>query len=129
MSVFFNEKGKLRKKLLLEEAKEWAKKLNYHQEENGRRSDVFKVSINQLRKFYNEVLALQAKIKASSYEDVEALIAMLISKANYSKVRDKNNKMLFEFINHYVSNIKSEKDFDAFVTFFEAVIGFFPRKN
>ena len=139
--VFRDEKNRLRRKLLVEEAKYWALRINE------------RVSYTQLRKFYSEALALKSRMeekvrdkvkklgdekgKEEGFKEMEALIGMLISKANYSKIKSKYNKWnntyeneeLFKFINACVTDIHSEQDFNDFVLFFEAVLGFFPRKN
>jgi CRISPR type III-A-associated protein Csm2 len=116
--VFRDEKGNLRRALLVKEAEGFAKKLNY----GG-------VSFTQLRNFFNEVLALKEKLKVKPYEEIEAEIGMLVSKANYKKVRERKNTELFKFIKQGVDSIKSGENFKDFAVLFEAVVGFFPRRK
>jgi CRISPR type III-A-associated protein Csm2 len=117
--ILFRDKKKcLRRELLVEEAQKWAKDISVD------------VSYTQLRKFYSEALALKSRMEEKTFEEVEALVGMLISKANYSKVKSNfKNKVLFDFIKSCVDAIHSKQDFNDFVLFFEAVLGFYPRKN
>lgn len=130
---FRDENRNLRRELLTDEAKDWAEKVGK------------KVSYTQLRKFYSEVLSIQSRMKDipdenESFKKYEAVIGMLISKANYAKIRSKKRRQkdgtevyeyeqLYNFIDCSVSSIHKKQDFDDFVLFFEAVLGFFPRKN
>jgi CRISPR type III-A-associated protein Csm2 len=118
--IFRDDDNRLRRDLLVKEAEKWAKDIA-----------IGGVSYTQLRKFYSEALALKSKmnIEKKSFEDVEALVGMMIAKANYAKVRNAKNKMLFHFINSCVRSIEKDQDFYDFVLFYEAVLGFFPRKN
>lgn len=122
-SKFRDEDNHLKKKLLVDDAKDWADKI-------GKKE----VSYTQLRKFYSEVLSIKAKMKeikdeVECFKRYEAVIGMLISKANYSKIRNKKNEELFNFINEYVPGIGSKQDFDDFVLFFESVLGYYPRRT
>lgn len=120
---FRDEQKHLRRELLVTEAKTWAERV------------AVKVSYTQLRKFYSEALALKSKLEEKGFKEMEALIGMMISKANYSKIKSKykdgkyENEELFNFINSCVHAIHSEQDYKDFVLFFEAVLGFYPRKN
>jgi CRISPR type III-A-associated protein Csm2 len=123
--IFRNEQNRLRRELLVEEAEGWANRM------------AKRVSYTQLRKFYSESLALKSKMEEKDFEEVEALVGMLISKANYSKIKSRfyrqdgtyENEELFNFIDSCVRSIHSKQDFNDFVMFFEAVLGFYPRKN
>lgn len=116
--VFRDENGNLRRDLLVKDAEGYAKRM-----------DKGGVSFTQLRNFFNEVLALKEKLKVNSYEQIDAEIGMLVSKANYKKVRDVKNTELFKFIKQGVDSIKSGDDFKDFAVLFEAVVGFFPRRK
>lgn len=123
--VFRDGNNRLRRELLVEDAEDWAHRI------------AKRVSYTQLRKFYSEALALKSKMEEKEFEDVEALVGMLISKANYSKIKSRffrkdgtyENEELFNYINSCVRSIHSKQDFNDFVLFFEAVLGFYPRKN
>jgi CRISPR type III-A-associated protein Csm2 len=131
--VFRDDQNRLRRELLVDDAHDWAYRI------------AKRVSYTQLRKFYSEALALKSRMeekvkdkgKEEGFKEMEALVGMLISKANYSKIksryyaRDKiyENEELFNFIYACVTAVHSEQDFKDFILFFEAVLGFFPRKN
>jgi len=131
--VFRDDQNRLRRDLLVKDAQKWADRI------------AKRVSYTQLRKFYSEALALKSRMeekvrdkgKEEGFKEMEALIGMLISKANYSKIKSRflkdkkkyQNEELFNFINACVNAIHSEQDFNDFVLFFEAVLGFYPRKN
>jgi CRISPR type III-A-associated protein Csm2 len=118
---FRDENGNLRRELLTTEAESIAKSF----ERSG-------LTNTQLRKFYNEVKALQAQIEATEGNDEEkfkkneALIAMLKSKVAYARHRPQGEKIeeLKKFIDACVDKIHSLQDFKDFTIFFEAVVGF-----
>lgn len=118
---FRDEKGNLRRELLTTEAKSIAGNF----EGSG-------LTNTQLRKFYNEVKALQAQIEATEgddkekFEKNEAMIAMLKSKVAYARYKPQGEKVdeLKKFIDACVDNIKTFQNFKDFTTFFEAVVGF-----
>jgi CRISPR-associated protein Csm2 len=132
---FRDKEGNLTKELLYEKAKKTAE---YFEKSN--------LTTSQLRKFYNEVKSLEAKIEATKgdddekYKKNEALIYMLISKVNYSYNRDKvyDKKIddyvskiaaLKDFIEEMVPKIKNLQDFKDFAKFFEAIVGFADLKR
>jgi CRISPR type III-A-associated protein Csm2 len=116
--LFRDDQNRLRRELLVEEAEYWANRM------------AKRVSYTQLRKFYSEALALKSKMEEKTFEEVEALVGMLISKANYSKVKSNfKNKVLFDFIKSCVDAIHSAQDFYDFALFFEAILGFYPRQK
>jgi CRISPR type III-A-associated protein Csm2 len=91
-----------------------------------------RLNSSQLRKFYHEVKALEAKIDAGGFETNAPLIKMLRSKVAYAcPVRgDKKIPESFaRFLWKHVDQVRSEKDFKAFCTVFEAVVGFFYGKG
>jgi CRISPR type III-A-associated protein Csm2 len=119
--IKFRDNGKLRSALLTTEAKKWGE-------------DFFnaKLTPTQLRKFYNEVKALEARIETTSFEENQALIGMLRSKVAYAcpeKGQKKVPEIFKKFIEQCVKSIHSKQDFDDFVLFFEAVYGFFVGKG
>ncbi|MFQ5850062.1 MAG: type III-A CRISPR-associated protein Csm2 [Candidatus Binatia bacterium] len=84
----------------------------------------------QLRRFYHEVKALQAKIEAGGFEANAPLVKMLRSKVAYScpapgKGDRKIPDTFAEFLWKHIAQVRSKEDFDAFCTVFEAVVGFF----
>jgi len=118
---FRDENGNLRRELLTAEASKIASEFKRTNLTN-----------TQLRRFYNEVKALKARIEATEGSDDEkfkkneAMIAMLKSKITYARYRPQANnlKALKKFIDTFIDKIRSLQDFKDFTIFFEAVVGF-----
>ena len=112
-----DEKTILKENLLVKDAEEWAKKIA----RDGLKS-------NQIRKFYNESKLLENRKKApnSSFEKIKPLFKMLKSKVAYAASRKKRDYGTFKrFIDEMVDNTNTDKEFEAFLTVFESVLGFF----
>lgn len=84
-----------------------------------------KVSSSQLRNFFNDVRSLEAKITPENFEIYRPQIKMLKAKVSYARGRDKVSEAFENLISKCVDLIKDEKDFRAFILFFEAIVGFF----
>jgi len=115
---------RIKTKLLLDGAIEWAKKFV------GARPELKSA---QIRRFYHDVKALEAKINAAEDNGFEMnlpLIKMLKSKVAYAcpekdfKGR-KVPKEFKEFMDKCIDGIKEPDDFKAFALVFEAVVGYF----
>ena len=81
----------------------------------------------QLRRFYGDFKQLQKKVGAQGFNRVKPLIKMVKSKAAYS-ANPQNRKIpdaFKDFLEKNVDAINDEKDFEAFMLHFEAVVGFF----
>lgn len=81
----------------------------------------------QLRRFYGDFKQLQKKVGAQGFNRVKPLIKMVKSKAAYS-ANPQNRKIpdtFRDFLMKNVDAINDEKDFEAFMLHFEAVVGFF----
>lgn len=123
---FRDEKGNLRKELLSTDALEYAKR--FGNPSDGRN----KLTNHQIRRFYNEVKALEAKIEATeSFEHNEALVHMLRAKVAYARNKSGQGRVPEEFKNFIedcVKEIDKAKDkkqsFSDFTRFFEAIIAF-----
>ncbi len=96
--------------------------------------DGYKVKSTQMRRFYGDVKELETRIERdSSLESNDpqqlakylALIRMLKSKAAYAAGRETVSRAFESFIVKSVDQIKTPKDFRAFVLFFEAVVGYY----
>lgn len=83
----------------------------------------------QLRRFFNEVRALEARVKAEKhkegFEKIKPLIKMLKSKVAYSAGGRRVPREFKDFIFRCVDEIKDRDDFMGFVRHFESVVGFF----
>jgi CRISPR type III-A-associated protein Csm2 len=87
----------------------------------------------QLRRFYHEVKALEAKIEAKGFEANAPLVKLLRSKVAYACPARKEDRKIpdtfAKFLWQHIEQVRSEKDFKAFCTVFEAVVGFFYGKG
>ena len=123
-SYYLNENGNgLRPELLESEAEQQAQKFS-------------ELNTTQLRKFFNEVKALEKRLKDNGDSDeyfnknLIPLIKMLKAKVSYSLARqDKKDFQQFkyfeEFLKRNIDNIKNKQDFKFFILHFESVIGYY----
>lgn len=114
----------LTKELLTTEAEEQAKKLV------AERSDDKNDSIKtQLRKFYNDFLLLKNKADLKNEEgfkkDVLPLIGLAKAKIAYAYGRDqKVPKVFVDDMNNKIKNIETKADFNNFINYYQALIGY-----
>lgn len=93
-----------------------------------------KNKINQIRGFYDKVMELNEKAQNTSSDEqyqkeVYPFIVMLNSKVAYAKSRDLISDTFVKMINQCVENSSnSRKKMNNFKLFFEAFIGFYPKK-
>jgi|JI10StandDraft_1071094.scaffolds.fasta_scaffold201165_2 CRISPR-associated protein Csm2 len=131
---YYDSDGNIKAALFSDEAKALAESF-YKKDDRGRPTkDTPKNS--QVRKFYNEVLNLQNSINleiGSDNSDAKKnaalnkwlpFVRMLAAKVDYSKSREKVNVPFEQFIKKHTASIKTYKDFETFVKFFEAVIAY-----
>jgi len=120
-SGYFRENGHLKESLLTVYAEEQAAAFVRD-----------RLNSSQLRRFYHEVKALEAKIDASGFEANAALVKMLRSKVAYACPlrRDKKIPESFaRFLWKHIDQVRSKENFKDFCTVFEAVVGFFYGKG
>lgn len=126
----YYENGALRPTLLDAKAKSLG--------EDFAKKDGYKVKSTQMRRFYGDVKELETRIEreakgADIFESDEpqklakylALVRMLKSKAAYAAGRETVSRAFESFIVKSVDQIKTPKDFRAFVLFFEAIVGYY----
>ncbi len=120
--VEFRENERIHPELLDKKAMEQAQRFK---PENPRRKNL---SSSQLRKFFYEVKNLSLRHKSGrSWNELEPLFRMIKSKAYYSSKSNGASKIpdtFRAFITDNIDKVKNEKDFEAFVLYFEAVVGF-----
>ncbi len=114
------QKTVIREDLLDKRAHELAKGFAQGGNEYGK-----KVSSSQLRNFFSDVRSLEAKIESGNFEAFRPHIKMLKAKVAYALDRGKVSDAFKNFISKCVDLIEDEKDFKAFVLFFEAIVGYF----
>ena len=118
---YYDLEGYLRRELIVEEA-----------DKIGKRLVKDKLSRNQLRNFYNEVKALDAKIDEVNFYENLPFILMLKAKASYAykwgRTNSKIPESFYEFIETNIEIIEGKaepKTFKGFVKFFETVVAYF----
>lgn len=85
-----------------------------------------KNKITQIRKFYDEVLLHHERIKGEEdFKKRLPFIRMLNAKAYYAEGRGLITQEFRNFIQQCLSQVKTKKDFEVFVKFFEAFMGFY----
>ena len=83
------------------------------------------LSVTQLRKFYGEFKNLEKMYRANREIDrVLPLIKMVKSKAAYAANQRKIPINFKKFFDTYIDYIEDSQEFEAFILFFEAVVGF-----
>jgi CRISPR type III-A-associated protein Csm2 len=118
---YFRENGHLKESLLTSNAEDQAASFVRD-----------RLNSSQLRKFYHEVKALEAKIDAGGFDANAPLVKMLRSKVAYAcPIRgDKKIPESFaRFLWKHVDQVRSKENFKDFCVVFEAVVGFFYGKG
>jgi CRISPR-associated protein Csm2 len=110
---YHDDKGNIRKELLNEDA-----------EKRAREFKASTLTLTQLRRFYNEFKGLEKRVRAKDFESVLPLIKMVRSRAFYASNGNKIPRSFKDFLVKNVEAINEEKDFEAFLLHFEAVVGF-----
>jgi len=123
---FYQDEKKeiLKESLLTQQAVEWARKFI-----RPERPDTPLTSA-QLRRFYNDVKSLSARVTEQDFLKFKPVVKMLKSKVAYAcpRANPRNRKIpeIFRsFIDEMVENVEDYKDFKAFCITFEAVVGYF----
>lgn len=121
---YFDKSGNILSDLLDKEAKEKAESFVKRNPKDPKSKPL---SSAQLRRFFGELRLLEKKVKAMGFEKVKPLIKMVKSKASYA-ANPSNPKIpssFKAFLIENIDNISEERDFEAFMLHFEAVVGFF----
>jgi len=130
-NYFYEDDNKtIKPSLLTDQARDWAKKFLHPQRPENKGEKNPPLTSAQLRKYYREVKSLETKIEATKeFNQIKPLITMLKSKTAYAcPVTGRDRKIPKEFmqyINTCIDNVEDQKDFKAFVLFFEATVGYF----
>lgn len=118
----FEVDSKLNVQLFNEVAKEWANNIANPQGTKGKNEK------NQIRGFYDELLRIQMQIgnDQAKFQEYLPYLLMLRSKVYYSKGRDLVNDDFVSMMDQGLEHSKKGlKEFQIFVRFFEAFLGFF----
>lgn len=121
--TFYKDESKrtLKPDLFSTRAEELAKELSQSGERFNKRT--------QLRKFYDEVLRLNAITKTSpqDWENTLPYVNMLIAKATYAEGRNLVTHDFVEFMRKSIGQLKDPEDLEVFASFFEAFMGFYKK--
>lgn len=134
--IFYDSTGEIEKTLLDSQARNWARSFIKPQWPKDKRKRNPELDATQLRRFHNDIRALEAKVDAAFALEGEAgfkkmlpLIKMVKSKVAYAcPVNGRDRKVPDEFRKYMetmIDNIEVKKDFEAFSLCFEAVVGYF----
>ncbi len=121
---YYDKDGRIKRDLFSDIAKGIVEKY-FKKEEKGK-----KLTINQIRKFYDEVLNYSKIIEKAEKPEEEFLnqlpyIRMLKAKANVAYERNHINIEFKSFIEKNIDYIGEDYEkFKVFITFFEAIIAY-----
>lgn len=105
--------------LFSEVANKWAEAIK---KEGGDKKN----KISQIRKFYDEVLFYHGRVKnEEEFKKMLPYLKILNAKAFYAEGRGHVTELFKKFIMDSISQVKTKKDLDVFVKFFEAFMGFY----
>jgi CRISPR-associated protein Csm2 len=123
--AFWNDdsKRKVDPKLFSEKAESLAKVLNKDHEATRNKAN----KRTQIRKFYDEVLRLQAQgqAQADKWDAILPQVHMITAKAAYALGRELVSENFVVFIRESVDQIQNPQDLTVFANFFEAFMGFY----
>lgn len=89
-----------------------------------------KINSAQIRRFFGEVKNLYFRLQQGrTWQDLEPFVRMLKSKALYASGTNRIPDAFRAFLTDNIDRIKDQKDFEAFVLYFEAMLGFLYGKG
>lgn len=124
VTFYKNERKAIRPELFSTVAEELAKGFSDENERTNKRT--------QIRKFYDEVVRLNALAKQSkdgegAWDDILPYLNMLIAKATYAQGRKLVTEDFVEFMKKCIGQVSVPKDLDVFASFFEAFMAFYRK--
>lgn len=129
---YYDANGKVRMDLFSVEAEKIGKDLINKTSNKFKGRGSVEISVTQLRKFFDDVKAVQRylyQFEGEAREDAFRRklpeIMMLKAKVSYARGRDTVTEEFREFIEKNMDAVKNIKDFEVFCKFFEAVYGYF----
>jgi CRISPR-associated protein Csm2 len=92
-------------------------------------ADVKKNKRTQIRKFYDEVVRLNALARSypEDWDHILPLVNMVIAKAAYAEGRKLVTEDFVEFLKESIRQVQSAEDLDVFTNLFEAFMGFYKK--
>jgi len=88
----------------------------------------------QVRKFFDDLYMVKIKVDSSEdknkvFKENLPLIYLVASKCAYAKGRKHIGETFYEFIRNNVLSIESLEDFNKFISYFEATLGYYKYLN
>jgi len=84
-----------------------------------------KINSAQIRRFFGEIKNLYLRLtQGRTWSELEPMFRMIKSKVAYAQGTDRVTQEFGDFLIFNINKVKDQKDFEAFVMFFEAVLGF-----
>jgi CRISPR-associated protein Csm2 len=121
--TFYRDPGSkiLIPELFSDKAEDLAKQVHGADEKKNKRS--------QIRKFYDEVVRLNAMAKTypDDWAKILPLVKMIIAKAAYAEGRKLVTEEFVSFLKGSIQQVKSPEDLDVFAGLFEAFMGFYRK--
>lgn len=95
--------------------------------DSGKADKKEKNKSTQLRKFYDEIVMWDQRVKTNPEKFAEylPLIRMINAKVAYAKGRDLVDESFFNLMKKCLSEVKDEKSFSSCKKFLEAFMGFY----
>ena len=87
-----------------------------------------RVKSTQLRNFYEKVMELEDRSKKEDFTEVLPFVKMLNSKVAYARTRGHVNNEFTDMMKQCIDQVNTKESLGVFKLFFEAVIGFYPKK-
>ena len=85
-----------------------------------------KLKNHQLRRFYGHIKAAETRLRmAGDWHCVNLDVKKLSSFVSEAKGKDKIPESFYKFIDANIKQIKKQKDFEAFVEHFQAIVAYF----
>jgi CRISPR-associated protein Csm2 len=89
---------------------------------------------SQIRKFFDDLYAIKNKIDAAesredAFKENLPMIYLIASKCAYAKGRKHIGEVFYNFIKTNVLSIDTLKDFNEFIAYFEATLGYYRYLN
>ncbi|GLI34304.1 type III-A CRISPR-associated protein Csm2 [Desulforhabdus amnigena] len=83
----------------------------------------------QIRKFYDEVVRLNAQARSypQDWDKILPLVNMIIAKAAYAEGRKLVTNDFVEFLKESIRQVQNAEDLDVFANLFEAFMGFYKK--
>jgi len=89
-----------------------------------------KINSAQIRRFFGEVKNLSLRLQQGrAWKDLEPFVRMLKSKALYAQGTERIPAQFRAFLTDNIDKIRDQKDFEAFVLYFESVLGYLYGKG